>query len=56
MCGVCVVWYLWGGQGKFFGEIALLEPGHVRSATIRTVTFCELRCLSAATFDVITNR
>lgn len=44
------------GKGKFFGEIALLEQGHVRSATIRTVTFCELQCLSASAFDVIANR
>ena len=40
----------------FFGEMALLNPDHERAATIRTTTFCELRCLSAEAFNVITNR
>lgn len=41
---------------EFFGEMALLEPGHVRTANIRTVTFCEFRVLSSDAFNVISSR
>lgn len=44
------------GKEEFFGEMALLEPGHVRTANIRTLTFCEFRVLSADAFNVIASR
>mmetsp|Transcript_50855 Transcript_50855/g.65111 ORF Transcript_50855/g.65111 Transcript_50855/m.65111 type:complete len:715 (+) Transcript_50855:178-2322(+) len=43
-------------QGEFFGEMALLEPQHIRTATVKTITFCEFRCLSADAFNVIASR
>lgn len=44
------------GEGQFFGEMALLEPKHIRTATAKTITFCEFRLLSAAAFNVIATR
>mmetsp|Transcript_1561 Transcript_1561/g.1964 ORF Transcript_1561/g.1964 Transcript_1561/m.1964 type:complete len:215 (+) Transcript_1561:1261-1905(+) len=40
-------------KGDFFGEMALLEPNHVRVATVKTITFCELRCLTAEFFKLL---
>jgi CRP-like cAMP-binding protein len=39
-----------------FGERALIEPNHVRTALTRTVTFCELRKLTADTLRLIIAR
>ena len=44
------------GKGKFFGEMALLYPNQARTATVRTLNFCELRSLSAEAFNVIAAR
>jgi CRP-like cAMP-binding protein len=40
-------------KGDFFGEMALLQPNHVRTATVKTVTFCEFRCLTAELFRIL---
>jgi len=44
------------GKGQFFGEMSLVEANHARTATIRTITFCELRSLSADAFLAISDR
>jgi len=44
------------GTGQYFGELALLEAEHVRSTTVRTISFCEFRTLNRKNFLVITAR
>jgi len=44
------------GIGQFFGEMALLDPGHIRSTTVRTLSFCEFRTLSREKFLAISEK
>lgn len=39
-----------------FGERALIEPNHIRTAMTRTVTFCELRRLTSDSLRLIIDR
>jgi hyperpolarization activated cyclic nucleotide-gated potassium channel 2 len=41
------------GRGQSFGEMALLSNQLKRTATVRTLTFSEFRCLSSSAFNVI---
>ncbi|GMF36278.1 unnamed protein product [Phytophthora lilii] len=38
------------GENQYFGEMAILSPDNRRTATVRTLCFCELRMLSRARF------
>lgn len=44
------------GPGNFVGELALLDPGGVRSASVRAVTAVEVAWLSRARFDDLLTR
>lgn len=38
------------GENQYFGEMAILSPDNKRTATVRTLCFCELRMLSRNRF------
>ncbi|KAG7400295.1 hypothetical protein PHYBOEH_006235 [Phytophthora boehmeriae] len=38
------------GENQYFGEMAILSPDNRRTATVRTLCFCELRMLSRTRF------
>ncbi|DAZ94984.1 TPA: hypothetical protein N0F65_000616 [Lagenidium giganteum] len=43
------------GENQYFGEMAILSPDNRRTATVRTLCFCELRMLSRNRFlDALT--
>lgn len=44
------------GPGSFVGELALLEPGGLRSATVRAATAIEIASLGRAEFDALLAR
>ncbi|MCB0001220.1 MAG: SpoIIE family protein phosphatase [Anaerolineae bacterium] len=41
------------GPGNFVGELVLLEPGSIRSATVRALTDVEIASLGRAEFDAL---
>ncbi|CAM9697347.1 unnamed protein product [Pylaiella littoralis] len=41
------------GAGSFFGEVALLEEDHVRTASVRAETFTELQALHSQDFKTL---
>ena len=41
------------GPGDFMGEIALLDPEAIRTATIKAVTFCDIYSLSKEDIEVV---
>lgn len=43
-------------NGSWFGELALLEEGNTRQATVQSVTSCEVLCLPKKAFDSIVQR
>ena len=44
------------GPGKFLGEIAMLDPEGLRTATVRAQTESSIACLTAAELDVLMQR
>ena len=41
------------GPGDFMGEIALLDPEAIRTATVKAVTFCDIYSLSKEDIEVV---
>ena len=44
------------GPNEFFGELALLDPGHRRMASVTTLTDCDFMILGLADFERLSDR